>query len=356
MADTKDFLLEIGTEEMPSAPLINATKQVGKLVERGLDEAGLPHGAARVVSGPRRLAVIVSDVACQTDEVNEVRRGPAAAIAFGEDGQPTKAAQGFARKCGVDASCLVRREDVDGREYVFAERHVPAQPAMPILSRVSEATIAGLEWPNYRSQRWGTTHETFVRPVRWICALLGTEVVPVRYADVTSSNTTRGHRVLGPGEHVVADPASYESVLESCGVLGEQRRGRAGGAAVLQGGGARRRVRVGDRRDGDADGHRREHHPGGDVVHLLPGAAAHHLQLVDVVRAPIGARPLRRALGHALRPVLLQEHREGALSLPGQEPSQEGAQLAWSYGFCREDGSSRFWGFDCPMDDEEPDR
>ena len=227
MADTKDFLLEIGTEEMPSAPLINATKQVGKLVERGLDEAGLPHGAARVVSGPRRLAVIVSDVACQTDEVNEVRRGPAAAIAFGEDGQPTKAAQGFARKCGVDASCLVRREDVDGREYVFAERHVPAQPAMPILSRVSEATIAGLEWPNYRSQRWGTTHETFVRPVRWICALLGTEVVPVRYADVTSSNTTRGHRVLGPGEHVVADPASYESVLESCGVLGEQRRREA---------------------------------------------------------------------------------------------------------------------------------
>ena len=224
MAETRDFLLEIGCEEMPSAPLNNAAKQLGKLVEGGLRDAGLSHGAVRVVSSPRRLAVLVSDVAVATDEVHEVRRGPAAKIAFDADGNPTKAAEGFARKCGVAAAGLVRREDTDGREYVFAERSVASKPAMPILSELSERVIGSLEWPNYRSQRWGSTHATFVRPVRWICALLGAEVVPVSYADVTSSNITRGHRVLGAGDHVVAEPAAYESVLESAFVLGAERR------------------------------------------------------------------------------------------------------------------------------------
>ena len=224
MAETRDFLLEIGCEEMPSAPLNNAVKQLGKLVEGGLRDAGLSHGAVRVVSSPRRLAALVSDVAVATDEVHEVRRGPAARIAFDADGNPTKAAEGFARKCGVVAADLVRREDTDGREYVFAERSVASKPAMPILSELSERVIGSLEWPNYRSQRWGSTHATFVRPVRWICALFGAEVVPVSYADVTSSNITRGHRVLGAGDHVVAEPAAYESVLESAFVLGAERR------------------------------------------------------------------------------------------------------------------------------------
>ena len=109
MADTKDFLLEIGTEEMPSAPLINASKQLPKLVVKMLDEAGLSHGAVRVVSSPRRLAAIVEGVACATEAVNEVKRGPKAQIAFDADGNPTKAASGFARKCGIDASELTRK-------------------------------------------------------------------------------------------------------------------------------------------------------------------------------------------------------------------------------------------------------
>ncbi len=223
MSDTRDFLFEIGCEEMPSAPLMNAVRQLPKLVADGLDAAGLAHGDIRVLSTPRRLAVL-STVATETEAVHEVKRGPAANIAFDAEGNPTKAAEGFARKCGISASELVRREDTDGREYVFAERSVPAAPALPILSDLCEKTIAALEWPNYRSQRWGTTHETFVRPIRWICALLGDEVVPVRYADVVSGNTTRGHRVLGPGEHVVAEPAQYEAVLEAAGVLGDERR------------------------------------------------------------------------------------------------------------------------------------
>ena len=224
MADTKDFLLEIGTEEMPSAPLINASKQLPKLVVKMLDEAGLAHGDVRVVSSPRRLAAIVADVACATEAIHDVKRGPKAQIAFDADGNPTKAAEGFARKCGVDASALTRNVAEDGNEYVFAKKNVPSEPAMPILSALGHDVIAAIEWPNYRSQRWGSEHETFVRPVRWICALLGKEVVPVSYADVKSGNTTRGHRVLAPGEHVVADPSCYERVLEDSFVLSSDRR------------------------------------------------------------------------------------------------------------------------------------
>lgn len=224
MAETRDFLLEIGTEEMPSAPLDNAVKQLGKLVTLGLKEAGLSHGEVRVVSSPRRLAVLVDAVATATDEVHEVKRGPAAKIAFDADGNPTKAAEGFARKSGVSASELVRREDTDGREYVFAERNVASKPAEPFLSGLAEHVISSLEWPNYRSQRWGSTRETFVRPVRWICCLLGADVVPVSFADVTSGNVTRGHRVLGPGEHVVAEPAAYVATLEAAHVLAAERR------------------------------------------------------------------------------------------------------------------------------------
>lgn len=224
MANTKNFLLELGVEEMPSAPLINAERQYGELIKKGLDEAGLAHGEIKVISSPRRLAALVSDVACATEEIHELRRGPAANIAFDEAGNPTKAAEGFAKKLGLDPATLTRKTDTDGREYVFAEQNIDSKPAEPILSSVAENTIASIEWPNYRSQRWGSETATFVRPVRWICALFGSDVVSVSYADVTSSNTTRGHRVLAPGGHAVADADAYESVLESAYVLGAQER------------------------------------------------------------------------------------------------------------------------------------
>ncbi len=224
MAETRDFLLEIGCEEMPSAPLNHAVVQLGDLVRKGLDEAGLAHGKVKTHQSPRRLVAYVHDVALATEELNEVKRGPAASIAFDESGAPTKAAQGFARKFGVDASQLARRVDSDGREYVFAEKHVDARPATPILSTLSEQVIGSIEWPNYRSQRWGSEHQSFVRPIRWICALLGSEVVPVSYADVTSGNTTRGHRVLGPGDHEVKSPEVYADVLRENGVLLEDER------------------------------------------------------------------------------------------------------------------------------------
>ena len=120
MAQSRDFLFEIGCEEMPSAPLVNAVRQLGTLVERDLTEAGLAHGDVRVVSTPRRLAALVSDVATATEEVHEVKRGPAASIAFDAEGAPTKAAQGFARKCGVCPSHPFLHQETGGHEYLFS--------------------------------------------------------------------------------------------------------------------------------------------------------------------------------------------------------------------------------------------
>ena len=117
MAETRDFLLEIGCEEMPSAPLMKAQEQLKTLVEKGLAAQGLAHGKVRTLSTPRRLAVIVSDCATATEEIHESLRGPKAQIAFDADGKPTRAAQGFARKCGIDASELEVKKGPDGNDY-----------------------------------------------------------------------------------------------------------------------------------------------------------------------------------------------------------------------------------------------
>ena len=222
MAEVRDFLFEIGSEEMPSAPLQKAIAQFNKLVVSGLKDSGLSFGEVKILSTPRRLTAYVKDVAEATEEISEVKRGPKAEIAFDAEGNPTKAAEGFARKCGVNADALTRRVDTDGHEYVFAELNIPSVPATKILSELATSWISALDWP--RSQRWGSFHERYVRPVRWLCALFGSEIVPVTYADVTSSNTTQGHRVLGPGYHEVASPADYEQVLKDAGVLLQEQR------------------------------------------------------------------------------------------------------------------------------------
>lgn len=222
MAEVRDFLFEIGSEEMPSAPLQKAIAQFNKLVVSGLTDSGLSFGEVKILSTPRRLTAYVKDVAEATEEISEVKRGPKAEIAFDAEGNPTKAAEGFARKCGVNADALTRRVDTDGHEYVFAELNIPSVPATKILSELATSWISALDWP--RSQRWGSFHERYVRPVRWLCALFGSEIVPVTYADVTSSNTTQGHRVLGPGYHEVTTPADYEQVLKDAGVLLQEQR------------------------------------------------------------------------------------------------------------------------------------
>ncbi len=223
MSNTRDFLLEIGTEEMPSAPLNSAETQLEKLFTEGLDAEGLSHGAVRVFSTPRRLVVVAEDVQVATEEINSEARGPQTAIAFDENGNPTRAAEGFARGRGMSAEDLYVKQGDDGKEYVWVKMFTPARHAQEILPALCEKCIASLSFP--RSQRWGTESQKFVRPIRWIIALFGDEELRVEYADVVSGRLTRGHRVLAPGVHEVESVATYRDVLKNAYVmLKEERR------------------------------------------------------------------------------------------------------------------------------------
>ncbi len=220
---TRDFLLEVGCEELPAIPLYKATAQMGQLFAAKLDEAGLAHGEVRTMSTPRRIAVYARDVACRTESVSNTFRGPAASIAFDADGNPTKAAIGFARGKGADASQLVVRDN-GGRDYVFLEVEKPAVDAEGILADACLSAIEGVSWP--RSQRWGAMKERFGRPVRWLVSLFGDEVVPFSFAGIEAGKSTRGLRVLDV-EPEIPEAAAYESVLEDAGVIVDADRRRA---------------------------------------------------------------------------------------------------------------------------------
>lgn len=222
MSTLHTLAFEIGTEEIPAFDLHKATLQLEKLVPAALDEVRIPHGDVAIYTTPRRLIAMVSDVADTTEALDEVFRGPSAKIAFDADGNPTKAAAGFARGKGVDVEALERREE-NGVEYVFAARSVPARDVAELLPGVLEGVIEGISWP--KSCRWGTTSEYFSRPVRWLVAMLDERVIPVSFAGLTAGNLTRGHRFLAPGPHEVATAADLLSVVEAAHVVtSEQAR------------------------------------------------------------------------------------------------------------------------------------
>ena len=233
MTSTATLAFEIGTEEIPAFDLKRATEQLAELVPASLDAVRIPHGDVAIYTSPRRLIAIVDAVADQTEALEEVFRGPAAKIAFDESGAPTKAAIGFARGKGLDVDALERRDE-NGTEYVYAVRSVAAQPVAALLPEVLRGIIDGISWP--KSCRWGTTREMFSRPVRWLVALLGDEVIPVQYAGLVAGNTTRGHRFLAPGPHTVPCADELVSVVEGAYVVPTQAareaRIRAGVAAA----------------------------------------------------------------------------------------------------------------------------
>ncbi len=216
MANTETLAFEIGTEEIPAFDLKNATKQLATLVPQALDAAGVPHGDVAVYTTPRRLIALVADVATETEALTEVFRGPSAQIAFDAEGNYTKAATGFARGKGVDVADLELRDE-NGVQYVFATKSTPSKPVADLLPAVLEGVIAKLSWP--KSCRWGTTSEQFSRPVRWIVALLGTQVVPVKFAGLEAGNLTCGHRVLAPGAHEVASADQLLDVVKAAYVV-----------------------------------------------------------------------------------------------------------------------------------------
>jgi glycyl-tRNA synthetase beta chain len=178
--------------------------------------ARIPIGAIAAYSTPRRIVLIVEDVAPKQDDLVREVRGPASRAAFTPDGAPTQAAEGFARAQGVPVDRLVRRVTPQG-EYVFAKQRSPGRPTLKALSEVLPALAAGLVFA--KPMRWGPEGVRFARPIRWLVALLGREVVPFAFADVRSGRTTYGHRMLSPGPIQVPDARAFDTMLQRHRVL-----------------------------------------------------------------------------------------------------------------------------------------
>lgn len=202
----KDLLFEIGAEEIPAGFLPNIIKQLGELAIAALAERHIPHGAVKVYATPRRVALLINDVAERGEDVHETHKGPSVSIAYDADGNATKAAIGFARGKGLDVSEL---KVVDG--YIFADTTTAGLDTKEVLSDVLPSLITGLSFP--KSMHWGDLEERFVRPVRWLVALFGQDVVPVIFANVTSTNVSRGHRFLGESELTITEPKDYVDTL-----------------------------------------------------------------------------------------------------------------------------------------------
>ena len=217
---SKDLLLEIGTEEIPAHAMPGMLKELGENAKKALKELRLAHGAVRTLGTPRRLALVVEELAEKQEDVAEEKRGPSVQVAFDAAGKPTKAAEGFARGQGIKAQDLVVR---DG--YVYALVEEKGESAEKVLAKMLPDLISGLPLPN--SMRWGDLDFRFIRPIRWIVALYGTEVVPFTLANVTSGNTSRGHRTLSPQDFVISSPADYETACEKAYIIVDPVRRRS---------------------------------------------------------------------------------------------------------------------------------
>ena len=193
---SRTLLFEIGVEEIPSAPLYDAVTQLKTRAAAALDSARLPYDTIRTYGSPRRLALVVSGLASRQDDLSLTVKGPAVKAAFDAEGNPTKAAEGFARSRGIAVDALERAE-IDGGEYVFAHVEESGRDAIEVLPELLAALAGSIDWA--KSQRWGSGATKFIRPVRWLVALLDAEVVPVRFAGLEAGRTTSGHRFLsGP--------------------------------------------------------------------------------------------------------------------------------------------------------------
>lgn len=211
----KDLLFEIGAEEIPAGFMPNILGQLKTLAETKLNDAHLPFESIATYGTPRRLALIVKGLADTSAEISERHKGPSASIAYDADGNATKAAIGFARGKGLDVADLVVE---DG--YIYAETKTAGIPAKDIVTDMLPQLITGLNFP--KSMHWGNLDAKFVRPVRWLVALLDEEVIPVEFATVKSGNVTRGHRFLGADEITIKNAASYVETLKENFVMVDQ--------------------------------------------------------------------------------------------------------------------------------------
>ncbi len=219
----RTLAFEIGTEEHPRLrPSRRRPPQDGRRRARGVRRRGHSVGDVEVYSTPRRLAVVADGVPGAPEKIEEVFRGPAAKIAFDADGNPTKAALGFARGKGVDASALERRDE-NGVEYVYAVKQTPRARCGRAFAGHPRGVITAIQWP--KAQRWGSAPSSSAARFAGCSRCSATRSSPVEFAGLVAGDETRGHRFLSPGPHKVPDADSYVDVLR-----GRLRRSQRGGA------------------------------------------------------------------------------------------------------------------------------
>ncbi|WP_434511387.1 glycine--tRNA ligase subunit beta [Desulfitobacterium sp. AusDCA] len=211
----KDFLLEIGTEEIPAKFAPGVLQQLEEKARKQLQELRLDFAELKVYTTPRRIAVLIKDLAEKQTDLEAEVKGPAFKAAFDADGNPTKAAQGFARGQGVDPKDLFVQE-LNGVPYVYARKFEAGKPASELLAQFCLDLITGLHFP--KPMRWANLDFRFARPIRWIVALFGTEVIPFEFVGLTSGRVSRGHRTLGH-DIEIKEPAQYLESLRQVFVM-----------------------------------------------------------------------------------------------------------------------------------------
>ena len=215
MTISAPLLIEIGCEDLPARYVMPLADALSAGVTGGLAKRGIALGAARTLATPRRIAVLVDGVAVQQPDQAIELVGPATSAAL-KDGQPTPAALGFAKKCGVDFSQIGEK---NGKLH-FA-RHEKGKPTAALLAEIFEETLKSMDELVPKRMRWGSGEETFVRPVQWLLALLGPDVVPLRRFGLESGRVSYGHRFHAPAAITLAEPSAYVENLRKARVWAE---------------------------------------------------------------------------------------------------------------------------------------
>lgn len=211
----KDLLFEIGLEEVPARFLRAAMEQLKEKTVQWLEQSRLSHGAVEAYATPRRLSVLVHGVAEKQDDVEEEVKGPSRKIAQDENGNWSKAALGFARGQGVDPEQFTFKE-LNGVEYIYVTKSSTGVDTASILAEGLLGILSSMNFP--KNMRWGSYDYKFVRPIRWLVAMFGSDVIDLEVTGVKSGNVTRGHRFLGT-EAVLSDASEYREALRSQHVI-----------------------------------------------------------------------------------------------------------------------------------------
>ncbi len=219
----KDMLLEIGAEELPSAFLPATIKELQQLTQSRLESYRLEYESIRVMATPRRLTLYIKNLAEQQADARIENRGPKKEVAFDKDGNPSKAGLGFARGQGIDFENLEIRQ-VGDMEYIFACKTEIGNATADILTEFLQGTITSLPFP--KSMRWGHYSMRFARPIRWLLALFGSDLVPLQIENITSDWYTYGHRFLSQGKLEIRDSQQYFQHLQEHYVILDQDQRR----------------------------------------------------------------------------------------------------------------------------------